>query len=62
MHRNGCLLGAVQFSPIRHWLHDESHTLTYVTDDFARVKLQESEGVEGSDYVNASYIDVRIIL
>ena len=39
----------------------ECHTLIYVTDDFARVKLQEIEGVDGSDYVNASYIDVRIM-
>ena len=37
-------------------------TLIYVTDDFARVKLQEIEGVDGSDYVNASYIDVRILV
>ena len=40
----------------------ECHTLIYVTDDFARVKLQEIEGVDGSDYVNASYIDVRILM
>ena len=40
----------------------ECHILIHVTDDFARVKLQETEGVEGSDYVNASYIDVRTIL
>ena len=40
----------------------ECHTLIYVTDDFARVKLQEIEGVDGSDYVNASYIDVRILV
>ena len=40
----------------------ECHTLIYLTDDFARVKLQEIEGVDGSDYVNASYIDVRILM
>ena len=28
------------------------------TDDFSRVKLELVEGEEGSDYVNASYIDV----
>ena len=27
-------------------------------DDFSRVKLDLIEGVEGADYVNASYIDV----
>ena len=30
----------------------------YLPDDFSRVKLQEIKGVEGSEYVNASYIDV----
>jgi len=30
----------------------------HVSDDFSRVKLQEIKGVEGSEYVNASYIDV----
>lgn len=40
----------------------EFRTIIYVKDDFARVKLQEIEGVDGSDYVNASYIDVRILV
>ena len=31
----------------------------HISDDFSRVKLQEIKGVEGSEYVNASYIDVR---
>ena len=30
----------------------------HISDDFSRVKLQEIKGVEGSEYVNASYIDV----
>ena len=29
------------------------------SDDFSRVKLSAIEGVEGSEYINASYIDVR---
>ena len=33
----------------------------HVSDDFSRVKLQEIKGVEGSEYVNASYIDVCTI-
>ena len=31
----------------------------FYTDDFSRVKLKEIEGVDGTDYINASYIDVR---
>ena len=27
-------------------------------DDYCRVELKEIDGVEGSDYINASYIDV----
>ena len=34
------------------------HHMFCILDDFCRVKLQEIEGVEGSDYVNASYVDV----
>ena len=30
----------------------------YCVDDFSRVKLEAIEGMEGSDYINASYIDV----
>ena len=29
------------------------------SDDFCRVKLKEIEGVEGSDYINASFMEVR---
>ena len=29
-----------------------------LADDFSRVRLVMIEGVEGSDYINASYIDV----
>lgn len=32
-----------------------SHTLT---DDQTRVRLMPYEGVDGSDYINANYIDV----
>jgi len=28
-------------------------------DDFSRVKLRKLPGEEGSDYINASYIDVN---
>ena len=31
-----------------------------VTDDFNRVVLEPDEGIPDSDYVNASYVDVRI--
>ena len=31
----------------------------FLTVDFSRVVLKTVEGVEGSDYINASYIDVR---
>ena len=30
------------------------------TDDFSRVKLSKIQGEEGSDYINASFVDVRI--
>ena len=33
-------------------------TSTLYSDDFSRVKLKEIEGVEGSDYINASFLDV----
>ena len=29
------------------------------SDDFSRVKLKEIPGEEGSDYINASHLDVR---
>ena len=29
------------------------------SDDCSRVKLTEIEGEEGSDYINANYLDVR---
>lgn len=29
-------------------------------DDFSRVKLELVDGIEGSDYINASYIDVSL--
>ena len=32
--------------------------INLLVDDFCRVKLTMIEGVEGSDYINASYIDV----
>ena len=33
----------------------------YLIDDFSRVTLNILESEEGSDYINASFIDVRII-
>ena len=33
----------------------------YLIDDFSRVTLDVLDGEKGSDYINASYIDVRII-
>lgn len=32
--------------------------INIILDDFSRVILEKIEGVEGSDYINASYIDV----
>ena len=30
------------------------------SDDFSRVKLKKIKGEEGSDYINASFLDVRL--
>ena len=35
-------------------------TQQYVVDNFNRVKLNSHPGVETSDYINASYINVRL--
>ena len=32
----------------------------HLIDDFSRVTLEAEKNKEGSDYINASYIDVRI--
>ena len=32
--------------------------IRYIADDKSRVRLSEIPGVEGSDYINASFIDV----
>lgn len=32
----------------------------FFTDDYNRVVLETIEGVSGSDYVNASYVDVSM--
>ena len=32
----------------------------HLIDDFSRVVLEAEKDKEGSDYINASYIDVRI--
>lgn len=37
------------------WRVSDVHYCT--VDDFARVNLEVVEGVEGSDYINASFID-----
>ena len=29
-------------------------------DNFSRVQLEKKPGLEGSDYVNASFVDVRL--
>lgn len=50
----GCALLAVYFlSIVDHWL-----CVTGCADNFSRVLLEQQPGVEGSDYINASYIDV----
>ena len=36
--------------------------IAYDIDDHCRVKLKEIAGCEHSDYINASYMDVRIYL
>ena len=33
-------------------------SLSHCTDNYNRVHLRYSPGVDGSDYINASYIDV----
>ena len=33
-------------------------SILYVVDDCNRIKLREIPDVEGSDYINASYMDV----
>jgi len=42
-------------------LQQLNHCVIFVSniDDFSRVKLREIPGKEGSDYINASYIDVN---
>ena len=32
----------------------------FLSDDHSRVKLQETNGRPGSDYINANYIDVCV--
>lgn len=34
----------------------------FVSDDHSRVVLNAIEGVPGSDYINASHINVRLII
>jgi len=36
-----------------------SSAYRWMGDDFSRVKLRKLPGEEGSDYINASYIDVN---
>ena len=36
-----------------------TYWLYLYTDDYTRVKLNEIQEEEGSDYINASYLDVR---
>ena len=40
---------------------DDVFMKTVVAVESTRVALQQIRGVEGSDYINASYIDVRRI-
>ena len=35
--------------------------LIFVTDESTRVSLQPIRGVEGSDYINASFVDVSAV-
>ena len=52
-----CALLAVYFlSIVDHWL-----CVTGCADNFSRVLLEQQPGVEGSDYINASYIDVSCL-
>ena len=37
------------------------HALNFLLDDDTRVILQQIDGEEGSDYINANHIDVRIL-
>ena len=37
---------------------DKIHFCSHISDDSTRVKLCFFPGVDGSDYINASYIDV----
>lgn len=39
---------------------DHDFVLDLLTDDNSRVKLTQLPGVEGSDYINASFIDVSL--
>ena len=48
-------------SYIRIVIQYSLQTLTLNIDDKSRVCLTETPGVEGSDYINASFIDVREI-
>jgi len=34
----------------------------FVTDESTRVSLQPIRGVEGSDYINASFVDVSTLI
>ena len=36
--------------------------MTKITDDSSRVKLKEISGEDGSDYINASHLDVKSLL
>ena len=37
-------------------------SVLHVADDFNRIKLREIPDLEGSDYINASYMDVSYLL
>ena len=39
--------------------HDKEYNQKLMTDDSSRVKLKEISGEDGSDYINASHLDVK---
>ena len=53
-------VSAYGHSHLRHQLVCMVYNFFYDSDDCYRVKLTEKEGEEGSDYINANYVDVRI--
>ena len=61
IHMSSCEESGVSSIEVAGSSGNHSHlSLLLATDNYNRVHLQMSPGVGGSDYINASYIDVRI--